>query len=275
MNHVLFEPAELTGEQREWWDDWSQRASNARVRALEKANAGEKVNFEQRIWSELKTWLLRNAFRGKCAYCESKVTDTEWGDADHYRPKGRVVVKRGGKQTIVNRNGTHHPGYFWIAYDWHNVLPSCKRCNTERKLDWFPVANSHVFSPDECSSCAEMDEVEGPLLLSPYRGGDLHPRKHLKFGKRGGVSANRSRMGRVSVDVYCLRRKDLTESRKQAQENAWLRYLDLLKGPAARRKAFVAKFVDGLEEYSAAVADYLLLQIEELEFDRRDMSVDG
>ena len=67
---------------------------------------------------------------------------------------------------------------------------------------------------------------------------------------------------------------DLRESRKRAQEIAWLRYLYLLNGPRARQKAFVARFFEGHEEYSAAVVDYLLLQMEKVDSDRQALSPD-
>ncbi len=63
---------------------------------------------------------LERLFHGKCAYCESKYIGTQKMDVEHYRPKGKV-----------NESQTH-PGYWWLALDWDNLLPSCTDCNRRR-----------------------------------------------------------------------------------------------------------------------------------------------
>jgi len=35
MIHVDFDPAQLTGEQKEWWHDWSERADKATLAEIE------------------------------------------------------------------------------------------------------------------------------------------------------------------------------------------------------------------------------------------------
>ncbi|MEF9674035.1 hypothetical protein QNM99_25505 [Pseudomonas sp. PCH446] len=42
-------------------------------------------------------------------------------DVEHYRPKGAVS------------EDASHPGYWWVAMDWDNLLPSCIDCNRKRK----------------------------------------------------------------------------------------------------------------------------------------------
>ena len=63
---------------------------------------------------------LEALFHGKCAYCETFYQDTQPVDVEHYRPKGAV-------------QGTEHSGYWWLASDWDNLLPSCIDCNRRRK----------------------------------------------------------------------------------------------------------------------------------------------
>lgn len=60
---------------------------------------------------------LEKQFHGKCAYCETKYT--EYTQIEHYRPKSI---------------------YYWLAYEWSNLLPSCTKCNT-KKGNKFPLIN--------------------------------------------------------------------------------------------------------------------------------------
>ena len=66
---------------------------------------------------------LEQAFRGKCAYCESAYSAAQPMAVEHYRPKGEVVIA--GKRTP--------PGYYWLASAWDNLLPSCTDCNSPRR----------------------------------------------------------------------------------------------------------------------------------------------
>ncbi|UVK35738.1 hypothetical protein LHFGNBLO_006603 (plasmid) [Mesorhizobium sp. AR10] len=64
---------------------------------------------------------LERLFHGKCAYCESFFASTQPVDVEHYRPKGEVEGVAG------------HLGYYWLAMDWNNLLPSCIDCNRRRE----------------------------------------------------------------------------------------------------------------------------------------------
>src|SRR4051794_32743307 len=63
---------------------------------------------------------LNEAFGFKCAYCESFYEATAPVDVEHYRPKGEIVTSTGR---------TLRPGYYWLAAEWGNLLPSCIDCN--------------------------------------------------------------------------------------------------------------------------------------------------
>ncbi|NNE89931.1 MAG: endonuclease [Silicimonas sp.] len=64
---------------------------------------------------------LDELFHGKCAYCESFYAKTQPVDVEHYRPKGAVEGE------------DDHRGYWWLAMDWENLVPSCIDCNRKRK----------------------------------------------------------------------------------------------------------------------------------------------
>ncbi len=63
---------------------------------------------------------LEALFHRKCAYCESAYDIVQPVDVEHYRPKGAVD------------GAADHDGYWWLAMDWNNLLPSCIDCNRRR-----------------------------------------------------------------------------------------------------------------------------------------------
>lgn len=144
---------------------------------------------------------LEKLFNNKCAYCESPgFAGFPW-DVEHFRPKASVAEDK------------LHAGYYWLAYTWTNLYPSCVFCNQRRKdqptfddpilepatgkLDQFPVAheNSRAHSPSD--SLADED----PLLLDPCSD---EPALHLAFDATGGVSPRGgSTKGDTTIRVSC------------------------------------------------------------------------
>lgn len=75
---------------------------------------------------------LARTYLNKCAYCER----LEKADIEHYRPKKSV-------------QGEAHDGYYWLCYEWTNLLPSCVKCNRDGgKLTHFPVLGTRVHLPN-------------------------------------------------------------------------------------------------------------------------------
>jgi hypothetical protein len=160
---------------------------------------------------------LNDTFRFKCAYCESSFGATAPVQIEHFRPKAAydVVDPETGKTV------PHRPGYWWLASEWDNMLPSCIFCNspnkqrfpdgtvrTSGKANRFPLADeaTRATGPNE-------ERKEKRLLLHPYRDS---PRSHLEFDDEGLVWArNGSRKGRVSIDVYGLLRVGLVQERQK------------------------------------------------------------
>lgn len=128
---------------------------------------------------------LEKLFHGKCAYCETAYASTAPVDVEHFRPKAAVEDAPG------------HPGYWWLAMAWDNLLPSCIDCNRRRrqatptnttsladlnaravlstgKKDAFPIlANGHRAADEGADLAAEQ-----ALLLDPTRD---NPAAHLRF----------------------------------------------------------------------------------------------
>jgi hypothetical protein len=303
MRTVEFDPAKLTDPaQREWWNKWEARAHAATQKAIADWNewlrnkpAGKKFthSFSQEIWKDLKEWLLKNVFHFKCAYCESLLTlDRYKGDAEHFRPKGRVVFlaeKEGRKVparcSYPDDSEDEHPGYFWLAYNWQNLVPACSYCNSGKgKVDQFPVQNRHVLAKvlsaedrvrlkgrvfdcgDPVGACFlpvdELDAEEQPLILNPLNArGDREPSKHLKFGLGGKVVAvDNSPFGRHSIRCYQLDREELNRLRDEAQRKLHYIYYSARLDPdvdEAVIQSKIRRFREGEEPYSVAAVDLL------------------
>jgi hypothetical protein len=86
---------------------------------------GKTVNADTTTTNTV-TIALKGLYKNKCAYCEKLCY---YPRVEHFRPKGRVI----GNQPLAN-------GYYWLCYEWTNLLPSCHECNSiEAKGDKFPI----------------------------------------------------------------------------------------------------------------------------------------
>ncbi|HEV2800891.1 MAG TPA: hypothetical protein VGW12_10365 [Pyrinomonadaceae bacterium] len=231
MNRIKFDPEKLEGEDKTWWEAWKTRAEKAKEKALKDYDEGKRpIPFNSDVWGELKKFLLKKVFHGKCAYCDSRFTGNSFGDAEHFRPKGMVTRKKDGKDEVVTVEGKEHPGYYWLAYDWRNLLPACQRCNSdEGKMNQFPVKNgTYVASRKVGPDTATLDKLEEPLLLHPYDE-NLNPDAHLIYGEKGVVSAYRVHgqddpYGMAVIETCNLKRGDLEVDRDRSQYLAWLEF---------------------------------------------------
>lgn len=262
MIRVPFDPANLNEEQATWWQAWQERAKTATTAVIAEWEAWLQQpgrtsedkftpEFDADIWKDLRDWLLDNFFDNKCAYCETPVVRATF-HGEHFRPKGRVRFRRLGQKTQrpgLTRHDWHpdapsrldeveHPGYFWLAYNWKNLLPSCEFCNTAAgKKDQFPVGGQFVgikrLTPDEVAALKEpiiqsptwpdlyylqpddLDALEDRHLIHPYFD---DPDEHLVFDENGIVAAkDGSIRGQHSIDVYNLRGEELIAARFKEQ----------------------------------------------------------
>ena len=267
MRFIEFDPAKLSDQARTDWEKWAMRAEEARKKAISDHEADKKLALNQKVWSDLKAWLLLHVFDGKCSYCESRTVATSYGDAEHYRPKSEVSVRGAdGKVQIVYVDGQKHPGYFWLAFDWENLIPSCQLCNSgEGKQTQFPIRNVHVH--DVSKTTAELDAEEEPLLLHPYpRAGREDPRKSIAFEPLGGVAAQTER-GEETIKVCNLQRHGLVEERRAARENVERAWTDALLDAGKKIKPLdqsIAELKEPGRAYSRVWADYVEARLEEL-----------
>ena len=158
---------------------------------------------------------IEKVFHRKCAYCETFYIVNSPVDVEHFRPKGAVVVEKEKK-----------PGYYWLASEWTNLLPSCIKCNRKNtylmpnnkretlgKQNYFPLADEkrRAKRPGQ-------ERNEKPLLLNPF---DDKPWEHLEFSDDGIVRATLNRRGKpsdkgeTSIRIYALCRPELVERRAE------------------------------------------------------------
>ncbi len=161
------EDSEGAKERKQWEEYWKQVAENSEV---------EKPKFEA---YKLARKALEDFNHRKCAYCEARIGHIlKSEDIEHWRPKGAVIRNDGSR--------LKH-GYWWLAADWDNLLPSCPSCNRRGEHfitdeDRKRVSGKGMYFPlkDEEKRATEpgMEAEEEPLLLHPCND---EPPEHLAF----------------------------------------------------------------------------------------------
>ena len=170
---------------------------------------------------------LRNDFAWKCAYCERQLEKGSF-EVEHYRPKGGV-------------SGCNHPGYWWLALTWTNLLPTCAGCNKGLHQHIVTVATtldeveamqamkpsqlhgkSMQFPVGAARLLAENDDdaAEQSHLIDPTRS---DPEQHLRWRHDGFLSVveaadgagGPSVLGAETIKCVALNRLDLAENRTQ------------------------------------------------------------
>lgn len=170
------------------WTSWRDSATLAMKNLVSQYKPGQEVELQDALYQEAKPFLL-SLSNGKCAYCESPIAVNQPGDVEHYRPKGRIRDEHGKIVKVKYQDDEiEHPGYWWLAYDWRNLLPSCTDCNRRRhhgldgasagKGDYFAVRGQRAALPSD-----DLDQ-EQALLLDPTMP-SFKPQDHFEFLQDG------------------------------------------------------------------------------------------
>ncbi len=162
--------------------------------------AGERPIVDRSI-NRIYKKTLSEEFHGKCAYCDRRLTTQLEGDVEHIRPKNRVCDEHGTQIRSARYPDRDHPGYWWLAYDWENLVISCKECNTRFKRDKFPVEGSHAESEGE---------TDIGLLINHH---EENPMDHFAINVTTGELVPLTQKGRVSAHVLSLNREQLRDER--------------------------------------------------------------
>jgi hypothetical protein len=209
------------------WREWRDRARVATARLIERVAHGEEPEVDDRIYKEAMSYLLTLS-KGKCAYCESNIPLTHPGDVEHFRPKGRIRDHLTGKIVRLPDDSRDHPGYWWLAYEWENLLPSCIDCNRRRRHDnelggkgeFFPLRGNRALQPGE-------EANEEPLLLNPSSP-SFSTADHFEFHEDGMIKPI-SDAGAESCKIFALNlREPLVMARRQRFKEAKRAFNELL-----------------------------------------------
>ena len=157
--------------------------------------------------ADVKAQLKRDQ-NDKCAYCERKLNG-DYGAVEHYRPKGAWQQNQGDQ--------LEKPGYYWLAYEWSNLLYSCDECNTSYKMNLFPLAN-----PADRDIEHRDVSKEQPLLVNPTTD---DPGTYIGFRREIAVpriiDGVPSEKGQKTIDLLGLNSRPVL---KQARMDSFLKY---------------------------------------------------
>jgi len=169
------------------------------------------------LWNEppVRKALDERHYRGKCCYTERRRDINLERDVEHFRPKGKVAGKSG-------------PGYWWLAYEWDNLLIACKVNNTSHKADHFPLFNGGIRAENETDTL----ENERPVLINPAL---EDPSKYITFHweERGGryfckpigTAEDIDNRGRDTIEITGIGRTELMGEEERAENGKMLKSL--------------------------------------------------
>ena len=163
-------------------------------------DAGEReFTFDASVYGHLTVKeALITAQHGKCCFCERKIGAE--GDVEHFRPKGGFCQ---GKRTSVGK-----PGYYWLAYEWANLLWACPICNQRFKQNYFPLRD-----PATRAVSHQVDVTqEEPLLINPS---ETDPALLIGFRQEVAYSIGGNAQAKATIEVIGLNRPNLIEERRE------------------------------------------------------------
>lgn len=262
---------QLPSDAKNAWDDWVTQADletreivQSWLDALANGESLPRRKLRPVVWSNLKSIVQTRIFQGRCAYCERRFGGS-LVTMDHFRPvKGTL------------KENSDHPGYFWLAYHWKNLIPCCSRCNSIEKVGNFPIYGPRYFPNPERDLPApeQLDEIERPAILSPV--GEIDPRDHIEFDSCGFANPKRaSKVGESTIKFFGLNEQPfIVEERRDrlrrvmGEVETFLRQAEEdgppdISSEAARERYLttVSKFIErtrrGRDPFPSAVEDYV------------------
>ena len=150
---------------------------------------------------------LRHDQHDKCIFCECRING-DYGAIEHFRPKKGY--------SLYPDNTLITPGYYWLAYDWSNLLMSCSQCNSSYKKNHFLLADESGRHIDKQKITDEEPLLINPSLENPARYIEFH--EHIAAAKTDANGDNPK--GRHTIDLLQLNgRPDLVRNRRRVWNN--------------------------------------------------------
>lgn len=156
---------------------------------------------------------LKTLYKNKCGYCEKQANAPY---IDHHRPTGTITG-----------NAKNSRGYYWLCYEWTNLIPSCHDCNSvTAKGSKFPLSGArksthptHGQPPSLNLAHFKYDSQynldERPLLLHPEY---CDSQDHFKFDRDGKIIGI-TKEGKQTVSILKLDNEDLNGWRRKIYED--------------------------------------------------------
>lgn len=189
---------------------------------------------------------LKSLYKNKCAYCEKFAHNPK---IDHHRPKGRVVG-----------TGANNRGYYWLCYEWTNLLPTCTNCNEiGAKGSKFPVSGTRNDIHPTTGTPPSLHVTE-LLYPSTFNVGELpellhpeycFPHRHFNFDRSGRIFGL-SHFGNRTIEAIRLDNEDLNGWRRTIYDQ---RNAELLK---IIRRHFRSENATTLTVFETDVQDWVL-----------------
>lgn len=223
--------------------------------AIEEKDATSK----NREFKGYDTDAIKNALKvlypDKCAYCESNSEVVASLQVEHYRPKKKVTEE------------VSHRGYYWLAWEWTNLVYACARCNQggTGKGFKFPIAGTRCTEEPKLNNELDYEQFnashatltgEQPLLLHPEID---NPEEHLTCeidGKLRGLTTRGTR----TIEICGLNRSPLIKARFtvlcDTRNVLGLVMLAYNNKPDALAKEYLKQVLDMIFRYDEKVETY-------------------
>jgi uncharacterized protein (TIGR02646 family) len=164
---------------------------------------------------------LDSIYNEKCGFCESNTKAGAAMQVEHYRPKAKVI------------EDTTHPGYYWLGYEWSNLLLSCATCNRKKwnhfelnigaKQQRKPPMRAGKLNKARCLVNINPLAAELPKLLNPEV--ETNVRQHFIYDGAGQISGTTAH-GVYTITCTGLDRKPLNIARKKVLDRCELMILE-------------------------------------------------
>lgn len=137
------------------------------------------------------------AQHGKCCFCERKIGGE--GDVEHFRPKASFCQGEG--------HPVERPGYYWLAYEWDNLLLACPICNQRFKRSLFPLLDPVKRARNHHGDLTQ----ERSLFIHPA---EEDPADFIGFRQEVAYAIRGNRRAKETIKALGLNRENLAEERR-------------------------------------------------------------
>lgn len=191
---------------------------------------------------------LFNMQHGKCCFCECKTKAVGFlasGDVEHFRPKA------GYQQTT--EDPLRETGYYWLTYQWDNLLLSCEECNRLFKKNLFPLLEEAKRATNHHHNMS--DEI--PLFINPTL---ENPEQYIGFNEYVPYAINDDIRGETTIKLLGLRRTGLLEEKRKAVFNLLNEQLRIIKIAETENKLYDADWQELAQQAKQLIQEMALPQ---------------